>query len=169
MDGEKTELMFFHLAKPSMKHLGVQLRRISLWDGVGDCIHVTPSTSLCYLGVFFTLWLSWSLYVKTLATCAQSLVHGLGVLGNSVCGFSLLRWCQIFQVVIMPILTYRVQVWFTGRCQDHLISVLQVAQNEACWKLGGFFCTTPTNFMHNLLSIPPIRYHLHHLLCQASD
>jgi hypothetical protein len=83
-----------------MKHLGVQPCGLTLWDGVGDHIHITPSTSLHYLGVFFTPRLSWLLHVKTLATHAQSTVQGLRVLGNSVCGFSLLQWRRIFQAVI---------------------------------------------------------------------
>jgi hypothetical protein len=73
----------------------------------------------------------------------------------------------LFHVIIIPVLTYGCQVWFTDHCQASLIATLQVAQNEACRKLGGFFCTTPTNIMHNLLAIPPIRYRLHHLLHQA--
>jgi hypothetical protein len=158
VDGDKTEAMFFHPAKPSMKHLGVQPRGLTLWDGVGNHIHVTPSPTLRYLGVFFTPRLSWSLHVKTLATRARSTVRGLGVLGNSVRGFSLLRWRRIFLAVIIPILTYGTQVWFTDHRQKDLIAVLQVAQNEACRKLGGFFRTTPINLLHNLLAIPPICY-----------
>jgi hypothetical protein len=90
VDGEKMECMFFHLAKPSMKHMGVQPCSLTLWDGEGDHIHVTPACSLRYLSVFFTPRLSWSLHVKTLATRARSTVHALGVLGNSMHGFSLL-------------------------------------------------------------------------------
>jgi hypothetical protein len=69
----------------------------------------------------------------------------------------------------VPVLTYGVQVWFTDHRQANLISVLQVAQNEVCRKLGGFFRTTPVNLLHNLLSIPPICYRLCHLLRQACD
>jgi hypothetical protein len=108
VDGEKMEAMFFHPAKPSIKHLRVQPHGLTLWDGVGDPIHVTPSMSLRYLGVFFTPQLSWSLHVKTLATCARSTVRALGVLGNSVHGFSLLRWWRIFLAVIVLVLTYGV-------------------------------------------------------------
>jgi hypothetical protein len=152
---DKTEALFFHLARPSMKHLGSQLHGLMLWDGTRDCIHVTPSTSLRYLRVFFTPHLSWSLHIKTLATHARSTVCMLGVLGNSICSFLLLWWHRIFQVVIVPVLTYRVQVWFTDHHQGHLISMLQVIQNEACRKLGSFFCTMPVNLLHNLLAIPP--------------
>ena len=52
--------------------------------------------------------------------------------------------------------------------------MLQVAQNEACQKLAGTFHTTPVDMMHSLLSIPPIRFCLCHLLhtqgcCLASQ
>ena len=43
--------------------------------------------------------------------------------------------------------------------------MLQVAQNEVCRKLAGTFHTTPTYMIHSLLSIPPIRFRLRHLLC----
>jgi hypothetical protein len=56
----------------------------------------------------------------------------------------------------VPVLTYGVQVWFTDHRQANLISVLQVAQNDVCRKLGGFFRTMPTIFIHNLLLIPPM-------------
>ena len=42
--------------------------------------------------------------------------------------------------------------------------MLQVAQNEACRKLAGTFHTTPVDMLHSLLSIPPIRVRLRHLL-----
>jgi hypothetical protein len=42
--------------------------------------------------------------------------------------------------------------------------MLQVAQNEACWKLAGTFHTTPVNMTQSLLSIPPIHFRLRHLL-----
>ena len=42
--------------------------------------------------------------------------------------------------------------------------MLQVAQNEACRKLAGVFHTTPVTMSHSLLSIPPIRVRLRHLL-----
>jgi hypothetical protein len=156
VNGEKTEAMFFHLAKPSRSCMGVQPHGLTLWDGVRDPIHVTLSASLRYLGVFFTPHLSWGLHVKTLATCTWSTVRALGVLGKSVQGFLLLQWCRIFLAVIMLVLTYGAQVWFTDHHQKDLICALQVAQNEVCRKLGGFFRTTPINFIHNLLSIPPI-------------
>ena len=91
-------------------------------------------------------------------------MKGLGVLGNSIRGFNLVSWWKIFISVILPVLTYSSQVWFQDISQVTLIKTLQVTQNEACCKLAGTFHTTPIDMMHSLLSIPPIRFHLHHLL-----
>jgi hypothetical protein len=168
VDAEKTEAMFFHPPNPSPSRFGCPPHGLTLSDGGEGRIHVTPCRSLRYLGVFFTPRLSWALHVKTLATRARSTIWALGVVGNSVRGFSLPRWRRIFQAVIVPVLTYGCQVWFTDCQQKSLIAILQVAQNEACRKIGGFFRTTPAKFMHNLSSIPPIRYRLRHLLRQAS-
>ena len=99
-----------------------------------------------------------------MSTRARSIVKGLGVLGNSIRGFHLMSWRRIFISVILPVLTYGSQVWFRDVSQISLTNTLQVAQNEACHKLAGTFHTTPTDMMHSLLSIPPIRYRLHHLL-----
>ena len=99
-----------------------------------------------------------------MSTCARSIVKGLGVLGNSIGGFHLVAWQKIFISVILPVLTYGSQVWFQDVSQVTLINMLQVAQNEACQKLASTFHTTPIDMMHSLLSIPPICFHLCHLL-----
>ena len=91
-------------------------------------------------------------------------MKGLGVLGNSIRGFHLISWRKIFISVILPVLTYGSQVWFRDVSQITLTNMLQVAQNEACRKLAGVFHTTPIDMMHSLLSIPPIRFRLRHLL-----
>ena len=75
-----------------------------------------------------------------------------------------MSWRKIFISVILPVLTYGSQVWFRDVSQVTLINTLQVAQNEACRKLAGTFHTTPIDMMYFLLSIPPIRFRLRHLL-----
>ena len=92
-------------------------------------------------------------------------MKGLGVLGNSIRGFHLVEWRKIFISVILPVLTYGSQVWFWDVSQVTLINMLQVAQNEVCQKLSGTFHMTPSDMIHSLLSIPPIRFRLCHLLC----
>jgi hypothetical protein len=93
IDADKTEAMFFHPSNPSPLRFGRPPRGLTLSNGGDGRIHITPCSSLRYLGVFFTPKLSWTVHVKTLATRAHSTVRTLGVLGNSVQGFSLLRWC----------------------------------------------------------------------------
>ena len=99
-----------------------------------------------------------------MSTHAQSIIKGLGVLGNSIRGFRLVNWRKIFISVILPVLTYGSQVWFTDVSQISLIQMLQVTQNKACQKLAGTFHTTPVSMLHALISIPPIHFRLHHLL-----
>jgi hypothetical protein len=59
--------------------------------------------------------------------------------------------------------------WFTDHKQKGLINILQITQNEACRKAAGVFRTTPNDLVHTLVSIPPIRYRLRHLLRNATD
>jgi hypothetical protein len=41
-------------------------------------------------------------------------------------------WQKKFIAIIIPILTYGSQVWFTDIRQKSLIEQLQIAQNEGC-------------------------------------
>src|SRR5579863_9746885 len=127
------------------------------------------ATHIRYLGVFFTPMLNWKFHVTTLANRARSSIRALSVIGNSVRGISFLSWRKIFLAIIIPTLTYGSQVWFTDVRQKSLIETLQIAQNEGCRKIGGFFRTTPSDLMHVLTHIPPIRYRLRHLLRAAGS
>lgn len=112
--------------------------------------------------------LNWNLHTATLASRAQSITKALGIVGNSIQGLSLLPWCKIFMAIIIPILTYGLQVWFTDIRQKSLIEWLQITQNEGCQRLAGVFKTTPIYETQKLISIPLIHFCLHHLLCSAS-
>ena len=166
VDQDKCEVMFFHL-KLTPKHkvrYGSPPRTIKLQLPDNTKITIKPTSTLRYLGVFFTPHLNWTTHVKIMSTHAQSIVKGLGVLGNSIRGFHLVSWRKIFISVILPVLTYGCQVWFRDVSQVALVKTLQVAQNEAYCKLAGTFHTTPTSMIHSLLSIPPILFRLRHLL-----
>jgi hypothetical protein len=169
IDLDKLEFMFFHRpGKPRLTTMGPKLTSVTLLDSL-DTGHILPvSTSLRYLGVFFTPTLDWSLHVKTLGNRACSTVQGLSLLGNSVRGFSLVAWRKLFHSLIPPILMYGAQVWFTDKGAKAILNVLQVAQNEACRKLAGVFRTTPT-YEAQKLGIPPLRYRLRHLLRLAGS
>jgi hypothetical protein len=166
VDADKTELMFFHRNQISNKRNGAQVDAIHVSDG-NLSFTVKRATWIRYLGVFFTPTLDWTLHVRTLANRARSTVRALGVLGNSVRGFSLLSWRKIFVGIILPIFTYASQVWFTDVKQKTLLHHLQVAQNDACRKLAGVFRTTPVHLTEKLLNIPPVRYRFRHLLRNA--
>jgi Reverse transcriptase (RNA-dependent DNA polymerase) len=164
VDNDKMELMFFVPPRPSSHH-GVLPQTVTIPYGNGKTLTVKPSTSLRYLGVFFTSKLDWRLHVTTMANCVRSTVKALGVLGSSVQGISLLSWHRLFHSLLLPTLTYGCGVWFTDIGQKSLIQILTIAQNEACRKLAGVFHTTPCSLTELLVGIPPIRYRLHHLLC----
>ena len=90
------------------------------------------------------------------------------MLGNTIRGLSLVSWRHIVTSIIIPILTYGAETWFTDIRQASYTDTLQVALNEACRKVGGVFRTTPSHLVHKLVAIPPIRYQLRHRLRLAS-
>ena len=166
VDKDKCELMFFHprVTPTSGSKYSIPPQTVSLQLPDDSLISVKLATSMQYLGVFFTPHLDWTVHVKTMSTHARSIVKGLSILGNSIRGFQLVNWRRIFISIILPVLTYGCQVWFTDVSQLKLINLLQVAQNEACRKLTGTFHTTPVSMLHALISIPPIHFRLRHLL-----
>ena len=64
--------------------------------------------------------------------------------------------------ILLPILTYGSETWFTDICQALLVNTLQVALNEACHKIGRVFHTTLSHLIHRLLAIPPMHFQLWH-------
>jgi Reverse transcriptase (RNA-dependent DNA polymerase) len=82
IDPDKTEVMFFHPRVSS--HHGARPSTVTIALGNGKTLAMTPSTSIHYLGVFFTPKLDWRLHVLTMANRARSTVKALGVLGSSV-------------------------------------------------------------------------------------
>jgi hypothetical protein len=167
-DTDKTEVMFFTPSHTPTHLYGTCPSHVMFMNGL-DPIRVKLANSLHYLGVFFMPRLSWTLHITTMAIRVWSTVKALGILGNSAQGFSLVRWWKLFQALLVPVLTYGAQVWFTDWHQTGLLKILQMAQNEACHKLVGVFKTTPVNFIHILLCIPPIAYWLCHLLRSAGS
>ena len=64
----------------------------------------------------------------------------------------------------MPVLTYRAQVWYTGKQQKGLLNRLTVAQNDGLRKITGVFRTTPVEPLTNLTGIPPIPFYMNKLM-----
>jgi Reverse transcriptase (RNA-dependent DNA polymerase) len=161
-DPDKTEIMFFH---PRLSpHLGTRPLTATIATGNGKTLAVNISSSIRYLGIFFTPKLDWKLHVLTMANQTRSTVKALGVLGSSIRGISLLSWWKLFHALLLPILTYGCTVWFTDTNQKSLLQILTVAQNEACRKMAGVFQTTLCSLTELLVSVPPIWFRLRHLL-----
>jgi hypothetical protein len=117
-----------------------------------------------YLGIYLDCDLSWKNHVDIMANCARSTVRGISILGNTISGLDLLNWRKVYNALVIPVLTYGAQVWYTGRNQKSLVHKLQVAQNEGIRKIRGVFKTTPIDPLHNLLGVPPISYVLPKLM-----
>jgi hypothetical protein len=69
IDGDKTEVMFFVPPCPSSNH-GAQPLMVTIPCGNSKTLTIRPSTSLRYLGIFFTLKLDWRLHMTTMANQA---------------------------------------------------------------------------------------------------
>ena len=109
---DKCKLMFFHPQITCNITYGTPLATVTLQFPDTSQVAIKPASSIRYLGVFFTPCLNWMVHVKTMSTYAQSIIKGLGILGNSIRGFHLINWRKIFISVILPVLTYGCQVWF---------------------------------------------------------
>jgi hypothetical protein len=104
-----------------------------------------------------------------MANRARSTIRGVNLLGNSVRGLNFLNWWKVYNALLIPTLTYRAQVRYTGKKQKGLIHHLQVAQNEGLRKMMGIFKTTPVGPLHNLTGVPPISYVLPKLIHSYSN
>ena len=167
VDVDKSELMFFHPPRLS-RHKGVSPHVVPFSMGPTS-FTLKPTSQIRYLGIFFTPSLNWGVHMNALTTRARSSLQALCVLGNSVRGLSLVSWRHIVNAIILPILTYGTETWFTDCYRASFVDTLQVALNEACRKVGGVFRTTPSHLVSKLVAIPPIRFQLHHKLRLAAS
>src|SRR6266851_1180200 len=120
--------------------------------------NITTITSLHYLGVFITADLKWKKHISIMVNHVHSTICGISILGNSIQGLDFMNWCHIYNTLVIPMLTYGAQVWYTGVNQKGLITQMQVAKNEGICKITGVFKTSPLKPLHNLTCIPPITY-----------
>jgi hypothetical protein len=133
-------------------------------DPVQGPSNITVTNSLWYLGIYLDCHLSWDNHISIMANHARSTIHGITILGNTQCSLDLLNWRKVYNALVIPVLTYGAQVWYTGHNQKGLVHKLQVAQNEGIRKIAGVFKTTPIDPLHNLLGILPISYLLPKLM-----
>jgi hypothetical protein len=90
------------------------------------------------------------------------------MVANCVCGLTIVQCQHLFVALVIPVLTYSCVVWHTGIWQKGLVQILQVAQNVGVRWLTGTFRTVPVEEAGHLASIPPIKFVLEKLTCNAT-
>ena len=168
-DPEKTEYITFFNPRCAAHLVGRPISHLALRDAANGMISIPRATSVRYLGVFFTFNLSWELHVHTMANCARSTIRALHILGNSIRGLDFANWRKVFHAIVLPVLTYGSPLWATGSRIKSLVNIAQVAQNDALRRISGCFRTTPTEPLHHLLAILPIKLTLDKLNRSFSD
>jgi ribonuclease HI len=103
-----------------------------------------------------------------MAARARSTTAGLRMLANSVRGLSIANARILYKTVILPVLTFGAEVWYTGRRQKMLVDTLSRAQNEGLRWILGAFRTTPAPALHHLSSILPIPHLLQLISTRAA-
>ena len=76
------------------------------------------------------------------------------MLANTIRGLSHYHLCQLYQLCILPVISYTSVVWWTGKKQ-HAQAISKV-QNRAIWLICAAFHTTPIYALEIEASILPI-------------
>jgi hypothetical protein len=162
IDPSKSELITFTKPRSKSNLTGGNILG-TRFQHEGKTAHIRNSTTVRYLGVYLNHCLNWSKHVEIMATKAQSDIRGLSIFGNLVCGLNFLNWRKAYNAIVIPAMTYRCPIWYTGKGQKSLVQRLQTAQNEGICHMTGVFRTTPVEALHNLTRILPIEYTLRKL------
>jgi hypothetical protein len=169
-DADKAEAMVFLPTRPNPTLLGTTPTHIMYHDPFAGEVKVKISQCVRYLGLFLNPKLLWKPHVETMAAHAWSTLRSLNLLGNSVRGLRFAAWRRLYHAILVPILTYGIVAWHPpDGTRKGLISVLQVAQNDALRKMSGCFRTMPIDPLHNLMAIPPIEFTARKLVRSAGD
>jgi hypothetical protein len=122
-------------------------------------LHITAQKNMRWLGFFFDRQLFWTQHVDIMCNRAMSKVHGLKILGNSVKGMHLDNHRQLFNTIIIPVLTYSVPLWYKAadKRQGKLVQKMQQVQNAALKSMLGAFRTLPVHAMEHIASIIPMQ------------
>jgi hypothetical protein len=169
-DTNKAKAMVFLPIRPNLALLGNTPTHIMYRDPFAGEVKIKISQRVRYLGLFLDPKLSWKPHVETMAARARSTLHSLALLGNSVRGLHFAAWHCSYHAILVPILTYGIVAWHPpDGTRKGLISVLQVAQNDALRKMGGCFKTMPIDPLHNLMAIPPMEFMARKLVHSSGD
>ena len=156
LDPDKMEFIAFQPHRANPECVGALRLLIDLQIPGSGTLQVHRSSLVRYLGIFINNKFNWEPHVKIMAARVQSSFWGL-LLGNSVCGIDFHNWRLVFHAITLPVLLYGLPVW-SHHAPKSLLCILQVAQNIAVCKISGTFRTTPVEPLHNMLTIPPIKY-----------
>jgi len=164
VDPNKTKLITFARRPQNPDLIGSNTQGVCYINPVQGPQHVANSPHIHYLGVFINWKLTWCHHVDIISSHAQSTIRRIHILSNSVQGLNLLNWKKGYNALVIPILTYRAMVWYTGISQKGLVQCLQVTQNEGLCKITGTFKTMPLDPLHNMTGVPPLSYLLPKLM-----
>jgi hypothetical protein len=133
-------------------------------------LHVSAQKNMRWLGFFFDQWLLWNQHVDIMCNWAMSKVHCLKILGNLVSGMKLEQQCQIFNTIIIPVLTYRVPLWYKvpGKQQGKMIKKMQQVQNVGPKSMLGAFRTLQVKAMSHMAGVLPMNHRVERLMSQAA-
>jgi ribonuclease HI len=164
IDFEKTDLIHFTRSKVNP----LTMPPVTLQPSYGNTLQVQPSGVVRWLGIFFDRKLNFKNHVQTMAARARSTTAGLKILANSVRGLNIANARILYKTVVLPVLTFGAEVWYTGRRQKALVDILSRAQNEGLRWILGAFRTSPAPALHHLTSILPIPHLLQHISTRAA-
>jgi Reverse transcriptase (RNA-dependent DNA polymerase) len=116
-DPSKMELMIFNPRCQRSNLIGAHIHGTRYTDPNLGPSCITTVTHLRYLGVYIDHRLDWTCHVMIMVNRARSNICGVNLLGNSVYGLDFLNWRKVYNVLIIPGLTYSAQVWYTGTRQ----------------------------------------------------
>ena len=111
-NSDKTELITFYPHRHNPHRHGPKITGLQYGCNRGD--HITNVSMLQYLGLYIDECLKWDRHIKIMVTRACSTIKAMNLLGNSVRGLDFLNWRRVYNALIIPVLTYRAPVWYTG-------------------------------------------------------
>jgi hypothetical protein len=120
IDFEKSELIHFTRSRIDP----LSLPPVNLHLPQGPPVQVKPAGVIRWLGIFFNRKLTFKNHVQTMAARARSTTAGLRILANTTQGLSIANARILYKTVVLPVLTFGAEVWFTSRRQKNLIEIL---------------------------------------------
>jgi hypothetical protein len=128
-----------------------------------------PKEHWRYLGFFFDQHLLFHEHVHLYATKAISMVHTMGMLGNSFHRLSPWQKHILYRSCVIPIATYGFKLWYySGACRKGQVATLAKMQHHTALWITGAFCTSSVSGVGALAGLIPINLHLQKLAAQSS-